>query len=239
MESGASALAGELSAQADLTISVQLVGANPEAYQALCDGQAVVASLDAFSTIAARNGGCGEPRYVVEIDDRIETQTQLVAEAGKVFTMPNVYQRSFCRTDAGSASGWIVPMLALKANSVDPFSGLGMVIDVKDDEAVLEAILDGECEVGVTGIGAEKVFGDEDAFDILAELPPVPNSSIVVSAQLDGPRNALMSDLLRKNLDEIAVLLGADGLIDAEQVDYNELNALLDLAGLDVTALSE
>lgn len=239
MESDASALADELSAQADLSISLSLTDSNPEAYEALCDGQAVVASLDAFSTIAAQNQGCGVPSYVVEIDGEVETQTQIVAEAGKIYTIPNIYQRSFCRTDAASASGWIVPMLALKANSVDPFSGLGTVVDVKDDEAVLEAILDKECEVGVTGIGAEQAFGDEGTFDILTELPPVPNTSVVVSAQLDGPRDALMSDLLRKNLDEIAVLLGADELIDAEIVDYNSLNELLDLAGLDVAALAE
>jgi ABC-type phosphate/phosphonate transport system substrate-binding protein len=176
---------------------------------------------------------------VVEVDGEIETQTQIVAEAGEVFTIPNVWQRSFCRVDAGSASGWIVPMLALKANSVDPFSGLGTVVDVADDDAVLESILDGDCEVGVTEIGAEQAFGDEEAFDVLAELPPVPNTSVVVSAQLDGPRDALMSDLLRKNLGEIAALIGADDLIDVAQVDYSELNALLDLAGVDVAAMAE
>lgn len=239
LEADAQALSEELSSDADLSISVQLVDSNPAAYEALCGGSAVVASLDAFSTIAAQNGGCGEARYIVEIDGRTETQTQIISEKDKVFTLPNVWQRSICRTDAHSASGWIVPMLALKANSVDPFSGLGMVVDVDDDDAVLEAILDGECEVGITEIGAEQALGEDGGVIVLAELPPVPNMSIVVSTQLDGPRNALMSDLLRKNIDAIAALLDADDLVEAEQVNYSALNELLDLAGLDVTALAE
>jgi len=237
-EASSAALAERLTAEAALNIEIVLSDRYADAYRALCDGMAAVVSLDAFSYLAAAAQGCGELLFQSEQDGHISTQGQVVAAADRIFSLPNIRDRVFCRPDALSISGWIVPMLALRAEGVDPFTDLQDVVDAGSDEEVLRLIVEGRCDVGATTLGAQALLDDPQAVDVIAELPPVPSDVLVLSSRLDADTRAVLIDLLRQHRSEVAALLGADALREADIAAFGALQALLDEAGIEVAALA-
>ncbi len=220
-------------------IEVTVSGQIADAYQALCDGSAAVVSLDAFSYLAASQAGCGEALYQTVVDGDVATQGQLVAAAGKVFNLNNFRSRVFCRTDALSVSGWIMPELAMQANGIDPFTDLKDVINAGSDAEVLNDIVAGRCEVGATAAGAEQQLSDPSRIDVIQVLDPVPTDVVAVSSGLSSDLRAQLVDLLNQHETEIASLVGADSLQDPDDAAFTALQTLLDQAGVDLNALSQ
>lgn len=237
-EASAAALAERLTDEAALNIEIVLGDRYADAYRALCGGTAAVVSLDAFSYLVVAAQGCGELLFQTEQDGHISTQGQIVAAADRIFSPPNIRDRIFCRPDALSVSGWIVPMLALQAEGIDPFTDLQDVVDAGSDEEVLRLIAEGRCDVGATALGAQALLDDPQAVDVIAELPPVPSDVLVLSSRLDADTRAVLIDLLRQHRDEVAALLGADALREADIAAFGALRALLDEAGVAVIALA-
>ncbi len=237
-EGDAAALEESLLSETALNVEITLSDRYADAYRALCDGTAALVSLDAFSYLAAAAQGCGELLLQVERDGSTSAQGQLVAAAERIFSLPNFRDRVFCRADASSVSGWIVPMLALQAEGVDPFTDLQDVVDAGSDEEVLRLIVEGRCDVGATMLGAEALLDDPRAVDVIAELPPVPTDVLVLAPPLDADTRAVLVDWLRQHGDEVAVLLGADALRQADDVAFDPLRTLLNEAGVKVATLA-
>lgn len=237
-EGDAAVLEERLISEADLSVEIVLSDRYAEAFRALCDGRAALVSLDAFSYLAAATQGCGELLFQTERDGTTSTQGQLVAAAGRIFSIPNFRDRVFCRTDALSVSSWIVPMLALQAEGVNPFNDLQDVVDAESDDEVLRLIVEGRCDVGATALGAEARLDDPQAVDVIAELPPVPTDVLVLASRLDADTRAVLVDWLRQHSDEVAALLGADALREGDDAAFDALRTLLDEAGVEVAALA-
>ncbi len=238
-EAAAQALAGVFLDETGLAVEVRLIERQAEGYRALCDGSAVVASLDALGYLAAQEAGCGEALFQTEIDGEVEAQSQLVGGVNRVFSVTNFGDRAFCRSDARSVTGWIIPALALRAYGVDPSADLGEVIDAGDDEAVLAMIGARECDVGATAVGAEESLDDPAAIDVIELLPPVPYDVLAVSSRLDAPARAVLADFFREHEIEIAGLLGVDRLRAPDEGRFDPLRLLIEAAGVDVLALGE
>lgn len=227
----------------ELTVTLEFTNSYAEALFALCAGQAQVVSLDAFSYLAARARGCGEALYVLEIEDETVTQGQILADAWTgVYALEGARGRTFCRTDALSIEGWVIPSITMRARGIDPFSDLTDVTDAEDDEAVVRLIHEGECAVGATVLGAEDEVDDLEnpgRVVFIEELTPVPNDVIVISAQLNGETQALLSDILRQQRPELAEALGAESLSGITVETFDNLETLLSDAGVDPIAISQ
>ncbi len=235
----AAALSSALSEAFGLTFEVQVTDSYREVWEALCRKQVVLASLDAFSYLVASAEGCADLLYVLEIDGATATRAQLVAR--DEFD-PRFFRGDFCRTGAYDLTTWVMPRLYLLSGGVDPQTSFNGIIDVADDEAVIRAVLDLECGLGATHLGAEADLTDLpniDRLQVLHILPPVPNDVVVVPAGLDDSTLALLGDLLRQHRDDLADLLGADDLVTVDDGAFEELRALLDLAGVDIASLAQ
>lgn len=235
----ADSLSAQLSAESDLVVSIQLTEDYGEALAAVCDGAVVAASLDAFGYLAATADNCGDLLYLADIDGATETQYQLLALDNRVFSIVNFRDRIYCRPQDSVVGGWLVPALAMRANAVDPFSELGQVIDVPDEDAVFAGILDGSCDVGPTTFGAENSLDNPRAVELIEVLPPVPNPALVLSSQVAGEYRAALRDALASSRSALAELMGATSLVDGTDASYDELRQLLEAASMDVLALDK
>lgn len=223
-----------LSDRTGLAVEVKVSTRYSDALQALCDGTAVAALLDAFAYLAATEQGCAEPLFRVERSST-PVQSVLVAAADRIFSIENFHDRTFCRSSAESLAGWIEPALALRAAGIDPFADLREVVDAGSDEDVLALIAAGRCDVGAAAYETPLPEGVE----VIAELPPVPGDTIALSARLDGDTRALLIDVLRQTQDALAAALGADQLRPADDTEFDGLRGLLAGAGVDALSLSQ
>lgn len=240
----AQTLGNAIAAASGSAVRVELAQSYADVYRALCSGEADIASLDAFSYLAASERGCGIVLYIAERDGQTATQAQLIADARTaVRTVRDFNGERFCRPGPDSVLGWVIPSLVLRANGVDPFSDLIEVLDAGSDANVIRMVHDGQCEVGATTLGAEEsVQGLEDPARIRIvdnTLAPVPNDAIVLSLQLDERSQAVLKDVLRPYLDELATLLGAESLQEASEDNYADLRDLFEAAGVDVLSLAQ
>jgi ABC-type phosphate/phosphonate transport system substrate-binding protein len=239
MASGADALAASLSDGTGLTVELRLVTSYNEALRSLCDGSSAGAALDAFGYLAAVGEGCGSGLYRAEIDGQAAEVGQLVADAGRVFTLVNFPDRVFCRVDALSAYGWLTPMLIMEANGIDPYQDLAGIVDAGTDAEVLRLIAEGTCDTGATRAGAEAALDDPASVDIVQMLPPIPYETFLLSNRLTVDQRALLTDILRQNQGGLASLMHADNLAPFSDEDFTDLQSLLAASGIDLLVLSK
>jgi phosphonate transport system substrate-binding protein len=91
--------------------------------------------------------------------------------------------KTFGRPDPLSASGWIAPMLILKASGIDPAKDLARIVDAGSHDAVVTAVYNGDVQAGATYADArtrvEKQFPDVmDKVVVIGVSPPIPNDGI-------------------------------------------------------------
>ena len=199
-----------------------------------------MATLDAFSYLAASQAGCGSLLYTTIIDGEQSTRGQMLTIAGKqIYSVVGFKGFRFCRASALSISGWIVPSLTLRANGLNPLTDLYSVTDVKTDEDVIKALLDYRCDVGATKLGAEVGIPGSNRIKVIEELPPVPNVSYALSLKLDVATQALLLDTFRDYEDELAELVGADEVIQDDETEYADLRQLVTDAKLDLVSMGQ
>lgn len=238
-------LAATLSDEAQMIIDVEATDSYAEAFRALCEGQAHAVLLNALGALAASDLNCGEMLYVLELDGETATQGQMITAVGRnVFSVLAFRGRVFCRTDANSIHGWIVPSFSMRAQGIDPASDLLGIVDADSDNEVVLRIFQRECDVGATSLGAEVGIENPNPAQsgrilVIQELPPVPNDIVLLSSQLGPELGAMLHDLLDQYKDDLASLVEADALVEVTGDDFAGLRDLLGDAGVDISTLSQ
>ncbi len=235
----AAALGDLLGTAAEGPVAVETDTTSAQAFDALCRGGASAALLHPFSAVAAQAQGCGEPVYVLETDGVAYHSSQIVAPAGEVPGVANLPGRVMCRRSAADAAGWAVPVLALRAAGIDPFTMLAGIVDAGSDQAVLDALLDGTCEAGIVAGGAVDALEDPAAVDVVMMLPSLPDGVLLVSNDLEPGALRTLLTVLRDYRAEVAALAGADNLLAADGQDIAPLRELFETAGVDPALMAE
>jgi ABC-type phosphate/phosphonate transport system substrate-binding protein len=237
----AQTLAERLADATDLQVEAETTDSYADVLAALCEGAAFVGSLDAFAALSASQQGCAEPLYLAVRDGETATGGWLIANAeAKVNNVEGFAGQVFCRPDA-ALPGWIVASLTLRAHGIDPTIQLEAVRDAGSDEDVLRMVHDGECQVGVTGLGQEAAgrLDEPERVVFVEALAPVPNEAIVISNRLGPDTRRAVDGVLDGQRDLLGEIIGADGLERASEDDFADLHALFDEAGVDVVALGQ
>jgi len=233
-------LSATLSDESGLVVEVTVVETYGEALAALCSGQAHVISAQAFAYLAAVERQCGTGVYIAEMDGMFATQGQMVTLAGReIFTVKGFSGYRFCRPDANSVNGWIVPAFSLRKNEVNPLTDLFSVTDSGGDEEVIQALLDFHCDAGASALGAEADVPNSGDIRVIETLPPVPNDTILITTQLDERTQQKITDLLDDHKDDLAELIGADGLETSDDTAFDELRQLMSDARVDAASMSK
>jgi ABC-type phosphate/phosphonate transport system substrate-binding protein len=240
IEESAKELANSLAQQTKLVVEARFTGSYAEARQALCEGKAHITTLDAFAYLAASQAGCGSLVYVAEIDGATSTHGQMITIAGKeVYSVVGFKGFRYCRSDPLSIPGWIVPALELRANKLNPLTDLYSVTDTKTDEGVIKALLEYRCDVGATAAGAEASIPGANRIRVVKELPPVPNTTIVISLKLGLEIQALLRDTLPDYEEDLAKLIGADAIVKVDETEYADIRQLVTDAKFDLISMGQ
>ncbi len=210
---------------------------------------AQMASLPTFAYVMAHEMGVanaalvsirfGSPTYNGQIITRKDTGIKTIKDlAGKTFARP----------DPLSTSGWIIPMLTLKAAGIDPNTGLKQVVDAGSHDAVVSAVYNGQADAGATYVDARTRI-EKDHPDVMDKL-------IVINVSPDIPNDGVQfiptfpSDLKEKIVNALLEIAKTDagkkalntayqwnGLKKIDDSFYDPFRQLLQASGMSIKEL--
>ena len=146
--------------------------------------EAHMASLATFAYILASERGGADVSLVASRFGSLTYSGQLIAKKGSGITgVGDLKGKTFARPDPLSTSGWIVPMVTMKAAGIDPDRDLKEIVDAGSHDAVVAAVYSGDVDVGSVYVDARTRI-EEDYPDVmetvivLAVSEPIPNDGV-------------------------------------------------------------
>jgi phosphonate transport system substrate-binding protein len=213
--------------------------------------EAHMASLATFAYVMAADRGVaeavlvsvrfGSPTYNGQLITRIDTGIK---------SIPDLKRKTFARPDPLSTSGWIIPMLTMKAAGIDPETDLKEIVDAGSHDSVVAAVYNGDVDAGATYVDArtriEKDHPDVMEKIIVFELTEdIPNDGVQFSPVV--PRD--LRDKIVNALLEIAqtdegkkALMTAyqwDGLKKIDDTFYDPFRQVLQASGMSIEDLTK
>lgn len=143
-----------------------------------------MSSLATAAIVMAIDRGVAEVAMVALRNNSLSYNGQLIVRKDSgISKVEDLRGKTFARPDPLSASGWIAPMLILKAAGIDPAKDLARIVDAGSHDAVVTAVYNGDVAAGATYADArtrvEKQFPDVmDRVVVIGLSPPIPNDGI-------------------------------------------------------------
>ncbi len=250
---GAQSVADLLLEKTGLYISTNVATEYAGVIEALASDppEAHMASLATFAYVMAADRGVveaelvsvrfGSPTYNGQIIVRADSGISKVAELGG---------RTFARPDPLSTSGWIIPMLTMRAAGIDPESDLEEIVDAGSHDSVVAAVYNGDVDAGATYVDARPRIQDDH--------PDVMEKVVVIEVTADIPNDGvqfspiLPQDLRNKIVDALLEIAeteeGKDALNTAYQwtalerhddTFYDPFRQVLQASGLSIDELQK
>lgn len=247
---GSEAINALLEKETGLVIKSNVATSYAAAIEAMGSGNAHVGWLNTFNYLLAHQKFQVKPVLVAERFGSTSYASLVVANASAgISTLADLKGKTFCRPDAISTSGWIVPSVMLKAIGIAE-SDL-TVVDSGNHDAVVAAVYAGkDCVAGAiyddARDGAKKTYPDVmDKVVVVATSDDIPNDNVSVIA-------GMPADVAQKLTDGLmAIAATADGgkaLLDTYGIEkfqatddafYDGFRSTLDKAGVDVAELAK
>ncbi len=210
--------------------------------EAICNDKAQMAALNTFGYILASSRGCANVGVVSTRFGSAYYSGQIIVKNGSdIKTLADLKGKTFCRPDAISTSGWIVPSITLRANGVDPDTDL-KVVDAGGHPQVVTAVINGDCDAGATFVDART---DEQKAEttVIATTSQIPNDTISFESHIDAAVQAkIVASLLKIAADPANAKLLSDtynwgGLAEAKDAFFDDFRQQLDAAGIKIDEL--
>jgi phosphonate transport system substrate-binding protein len=146
--------------------------------------EAHMASLATFAYVLAADRGVAEAALVSVRYGSPTYNGQILARAGSgISTIANLRGKTFARPDPLSASGWIIPMLTMRAAGINPETDLREIVDAGSHDAVVAAIYNGDVDAGATYVDART--------RIEKQHPDVMEKVLVIGLTIDIPNDGV------------------------------------------------
>jgi phosphonate transport system substrate-binding protein len=210
--------------------------------------KAHMSSLATFAYILASEKGVAEAELVALRRGSAFYNGQIYTRADSgINSLADLAGKSFCRPDALSTSGWVIPSLTIRAAGVDPDTEME-VVDAGSHDAAVAGVYNGDCDAGSSFVDAratiEETYPDVmDVIKILEISVEIPNDGVQYHPSV--PRE--IRDQINNVLINIADIEGGpEALFAAYQWDqlalygddfYDPFRQILDAAGVDVESL--
>jgi phosphonate transport system substrate-binding protein len=128
-----------------------------------------MASLATFAYVMAADMGVAEAALVSVRFGNPFYNGQIIARADSgIKTLTDLKGKTFARPDPLSTSGWIIPMITLKAAGVDPERDM-KVVDAGSHDAVVAAVYNGEVAGGACYVDARTRI-EKDHPDVMEKV---------------------------------------------------------------------
>jgi phosphonate transport system substrate-binding protein len=250
---GAEELSALLTDETGLYFNVRVTTDYTGAVEAMCadPAEAHMGSLNTFSYILA-NERCdveaelvavrfGSPTYNGQIIVNIDSGIQ---------SLEDLEGATFCRPDPLSTSGWIIPMLTMRANGINPDEDLGEVVDAGSHDAVVASVYSGECDAGATYVDARgSIEGDNpdvmEIVQVIATTEEIPNDGVQFIPEMDEElQNTIVEGLLaisetEEGQEALDTAYSWAGLEQHGDDFYDPFRQVLEASGMSIEDLQE
>jgi phosphonate transport system substrate-binding protein len=208
-----------------------------------------IASLATFAYVLAADRGVAEAELVAVRYGSPTYNGQIIANVNSgIDSIEDLEGKTFARPDPLSTSGWIIPMLTMRAAGIVPEEDLDQIVDAGGHTAVVSAVYSGDADAGATYVDARGNIAEtsEDVMDVvkvIALTADIPNDGVqfhpAVSDELRGQIvNALLE--IAETEEGQAALSKAyswTGLVERGDGFYDPFRQVLQASGLDVEDL--
>lgn len=165
--------------------------------------EAHMASLATFAYVLAADRGVAEAALVsVRFGSPTYNGQIIVGADTGISKVSELKGRTFARPDPLSTSGWIIPMLTMRAAGVDPDTDLAEVVDAGSHDSVVAAVYNGDVDAGASYVDARTRIQNDypDVMEkvIVIELTAdIPNDGVQFSPTISGElRDKIVQALL-------------------------------------------
>ncbi|MEE8440437.1 MAG: phosphate/phosphite/phosphonate ABC transporter substrate-binding protein, partial [Spirochaetia bacterium] len=161
-----------------------------------------MASLATFSYILAADRGVAEAALVsVRFGSPTYNGQLIVGVDTGINTIEDLAGKTFARPDPLSTSGWIIPMLTMRAAGIDTDNDLD-VVDAGGHTAVVSAVYNGDVDAGATWVDARGNIQDDhpdvmERVKVIAITEDIPNDGVQFQTSVPLEiKNAIVDALL-------------------------------------------
>ncbi|MDY0019961.1 MAG: phosphate/phosphite/phosphonate ABC transporter substrate-binding protein [Anaerolineae bacterium] len=249
--SGAEQVADLLHEETGLYFKTNVATEYAGVIEAMCAEPATahMGSLATFAYVLASERGCAEAALV---SVRYGTPTyngQFIVRADSGITsVDQLGGKTFCRADPLSTSGWIIPMLTMRAAGIDTETGLAQVVDTGSHDTTVASVYNGDCDAGATYVDARTRL-EEDYPDVmekvvvLAVTEDIPNDGVQFAASVPQElRDKIVAGLLaivetEEGKEALTTAYQWDALEAHDDTFYDPFRQVLSAAGVSVADL--
>jgi phosphonate transport system substrate-binding protein len=247
--SGADEIAAHIEDQTGLVVEPLVTTDFTGAVEAMCSNEAQMGALNTFNYVLAHARECADVALASERFGTTYYQGQIIAPADSdIESIADLAGKTFCRPDPTSTSGWIIPSIDMRAAGLDPEQDLGEIIDAGGHDAVVIAVLNGDCEAGATFVDArtnvEEDFPDVmDQVKVISTSVNIPNDTISFTPSLPADvRDQIVNSLLDltttdQGLEVLNTVYSWSGLQEVEDSFYDGFRQQLEAAGMNIEDL--
>jgi len=210
-----------------------------------------MASLATFAYVLAADRGVVEAALVSVRYGSPTYNGQIIARVGSgIRRIADLRDKTFARPDPLSTSGWIIPMLTLRAAGINPETDLREIVDAGSHDSVVAAVYNGDVDAGATYVDArtriEKQHPDVMEKVIIIEVTTdIPNDGVqfhpsIPKDMIEKIVNALLE--IAKTEEGKAALTTAYQWTALERHDdtfYDPFRQVLQAAGLSIDELQK
>lgn len=211
--------------------------------------KAHMASLATFAYILAAERGVAEAELVgVRFGSSVYNGQIFVRADSGIESLADLAGKTFCRADALSTSGWIIPSIEMRAAGIDPDVDLAQIVDSGSHDAAVAGVYNGDCDAGSSYVDARTRVEEDypDVMDVITVISVsvgIPNDGVQYSPVV--PRE--IRDILNASL--IAMKDSEEGLAALDtayqwaelapttDAFYDPFRQVLDAAGVNVEDL--
>ena len=174
--------------------------------------EAHMASLATFAYVMAADAGVAEAALVsVRYGSPTYNGQFIVRKDSGINSVADLNGKSFARPDPLSTSGWIIPMLTMRAAGVDTETGLSRVIDAGSHDAVVAAVFNGDADAGATYVDARTrveadfptVMEEVIVIDVTTDIP---NDGVQFHPSISGEMRAVIVKALINNIVRLSIV---------------------------------
>lgn len=208
--------------------------------------EAHIASLATFSYIRAADRGVAEAELVAVRFGNPYYNGQLIANVESGITeVADLDGATFARPDPLSTSGWIIPMITMRAAGIVPERDLDQIVDAGGHGGVVAAVYNGDVDAGATYVDARTTI-EEDNPDVMEKVRvietsvPIPNDGVQFHPDVPEELKTQIVDALLaiSETEEGKEALGRayswDGLVGRGDEFYDPFRQVLQASGLDL-----
>ena len=211
--------------------------------------KAHMSSLATFAYIVASARGAADVALVAERYGSASYNGQIITRADSgINSIEDLAGKTFCRPDPLSTSGWIIPMITMRAHGINPDTDLAEVVDAGSHDAVVSGVYDGSCDAGSTFVDAranlEETYPDVmEVVKVIDVSVDIPNDGVQFSPTVPADIREPIVQALIHISDTDAGVAAIDQayewtkLVPKDDSFYDPFRQILDAAGIDPASL--